>query len=717
MSLSDALSGALGLVGNKPTFTLDVAGAQLRVVEFSGTERISGPFEYIVDVASPAEFDPETLLGAPAVLTIRVLEEPRLIHGLVSAAEYIGHTRHLELYQLTITPFAHRLLHRSTSRIFQDKTTREIVTEVLTVAGLKPDWFRFSLVESYAPRDYCVQYRETDLAFVSRLLEEDGIYYYFTHEEGRHVWVMADHPQAHAPVVGDPVVWFQPPEGNAVQLREHVHSFRFGGRVRTGKVVLRDFNLHKPSMKMEVEETAKSDPELEVYDAPAEYQEPGRAGPHQGQSLARIRLEEFQATRKLGAGESDCPRLAPGHVVNLAGHPRHELNGEYRLLHVEHRGRQPQVLDHDAGSGANTYSNKFTVTELKVPFRPARTTPRPRVQGVQTATVVGPESEEIHTDKHGRVRVQFHWDRDDKFDETSATWVRVSQLWAGNRWGAMFLPRIGHEVLVDFLEGDPDRPIIIGRIYHGENATPYPLPDQKTRSTIKSDSSLGGGGYNELRYEDLKEHEQIFFHAERNLDVRVNHDAFSTVWDDAHVTVGHEEGDKGGDSYVQLFRDHHLKIHRTTKAHLGGDTVLLVGGVDGPGRVDVHIRSDKLELIDGDRHEHTRKSTLERVDGSTSRIVDGNEQVKIGGRLLIETGDEIHLKSSKIVIDAGDVVTIQGPGGHITIDSSGIYLAGTMIYLNSGGAPAIGSPAQPQTAADARDADPVPATPSERGSK
>jgi type VI secretion system secreted protein VgrG len=409
--------------------------------------------------------------------------------------------------------------------------------------------------------------------------------------------------------------------------------------------------------------------------------------------------------------------------MSLTAHPRPDLNTDYRIVRVDHVGAQPQVLDKDASSGDNSYRNSFTVTELRAAYRPPRVTPRPSVRGVQTATVVGPEGEEIHTDEHGRVRVQFHWDRDDKFDENSATWVRVSQVWAGNGWGAMFIPRIGHEVLVDFLEGDPDRPIVVGRIYHGQNATPYPLPAEKTRSTIKSDSSLGGGGYNELRYEDSKGREQIYLHAERNLDVRVNHDAFSTVWNDSHVTVGNDQsGDDGrpgkaGDSFVQLFHDHHLKIHRHTAAHLGGDVALLVGGVDGPGRVDVHVRSDKLELVDGDRHEHTRKSTFEKVDGSVSRIVEGNEQAKVAGRAALETGDEIHFKSAKIVLDAGQELTIQAPGGHITINSSGIYLSGTMIYLNSGGSPATAAPAAPGTAQDARDAAPTAATPSELGSR
>ncbi|MBL9100058.1 MAG: type VI secretion system tip protein VgrG [Myxococcales bacterium] len=715
MSAADILASLSALFPGKPVFAIEVGDVPLRVHAFAGSEAISAPFEFVVEVAGP-EFDPETLLGQTAALTIKGLDEPRVVHGIVAAADYAGHTREFDLYELTIVPWAHRLLHRRSSRIFQDKTTQEIVTAVLTGAGFKADRFRFSLHDSYAPRDYCVQYQETDLAFVSRLLEEDGIFYFYEHSAEGHVWVMADHVQVHTPIAGDSRLWFAPPQGNAVQDEEHVHSLRFGGRVRPGRVSLRDFNLHKPDMPMEVQESAKANPELEVYDYPAEYQEPARGGPHQGQSMAKIRLEEIQATRKLGRGSSDSARLTPGYVMTLAGHPRDEFNIDYRVLQVKHRGTQPQALDVDA-DGDNTYENSFIVTDLKVPFRPARATPRPSVRGMQTATVVGPEGEEIHVDKWGRVRVQFHWDREDKFDETSATWVRVSQLWAGNKWGAMFIPRIGHEVLVDFLEGDPDRPVIVGRIYHGQNEVPYQLPEEKTKSTIKSDSSLGGGGYNELRYEDRKGAEQIFLHAERNIDVRVNNDAFSTVWQHSHVTVGHEEGGKAGDSFVQLFHDHFLNIHRHTKAHLGGDVQLLIGGVDAPGRLDMHVRSDALSLVDGDRHTHTRKSTIEKVDGSVHRIVLGNEQTRIAGRKAIETGDEIHLKSSRIILDAGDSLTIQAAGGHITIDPSGIYIEGTMIYLNSGGGPISGAGASPATAQDAQDAAPTPATPSERGSK
>lgn len=713
MSLASILRAMLG---DRPLFTFKAAGAgELQVVRFFGREGISSLFEFRIELAGP-ELALASLVDKPALLKIEGIDTPRHVHGVIAEVEYVGQTREHTLYEATLVPWIWRLQHRQSCRIFQDETTPQILQKVLKEAGLAKDWLRLDLVADYAPRNYCVQYRETDLAFISRLMEEDGIFYFFEHMAERHVLVLADHAGAHRPVPGAPTVWFMPPGGEMVADREHVRQLRFGERVRPGKVSLRDFNLHQPDLAMEVKEAGKLHAELEVYSYPGEYQDPATGGPHQGQSLARLRLEGQQAARRWGSGASDCPRLTAGHQFTLVGHLRHELDGAYRLLHVSHAGSQPQVLGHDA-SGDSSYSNEFSVTEMKQPFRAPQQTSRPVMRGLQSATVVGPETEEVFPDEHGRVKVQFHWDRAEPFDETSSCWVRVSQLWAGNGWGSMFLPRIGHEVLVDFLEGDPDRPVVVGRIYTGNNKTPYPLPEQKTRSTIKSESSLGDGGYNELRFEDLKGQEQVFLHAERNIDVRVNNDEFSTVWRDSHVTVGHDEGGKGGDSFVQLFRDHHLKVHRNTQAQLGGDVQLQVGGIDGAGRVDVHVRSDKLELVEGDRHEHVVKSTLEKVDGSVSRVVGGNEHVKIAGMLAVQTGDEVHFKAPKIVLDASEGLTIKGPGGFVTINSGGVYIVGQMVYINSGGAPIAGTDAKPGTAQDAKSSAPVAATPSERGSK
>ena len=521
------------LLGNQPLFTLDVPGFDLRVVRFTGQEGISSLFGFRLELAGQ-DVDIAALVDKPALLTVAGVDAPRLVHGVLSEFEYVGQTRDLELYEADLVPWIWRLQHRQDCRIFQDKTTPQILEAVLTGARLPRDWLRFNLSAEYAPRNYCVQYHESDFAFISRLMEEDGIFYYFEHDEDKHVLVIADHPGAHPPIPGLPLLWFNAP-GGEVADREHVREFRFGQRIKPGKATLRDFNLHQPDTKMEVKEAAKVHPELEVYGYPGDYQEPGK-----GQAIAKTRLEAQQSLRRFGSGVSDCARVTAGHVFDLLGHPREEFDRCYRIVQVSHRGSQPQVLDQDA-AGEFDYHNTFTVTEKAQPFRVPQKTPKARVRGLQTATVVGPESEEVHPDEHGRVKVQFHWDRSEPFDETSSCWVRVSQVWAGNGWGAMFIPRIGHEVLVDFIEGDPDRPVVVGRLYTGNNRPPYPLPAEKTKSTIKSESSLGGGGFNELRFEDLKGQEEVFLHAQKDWNTFILNCLSETVGNSRSSSVGSNE--------------------------------------------------------------------------------------------------------------------------------------------------------------------------------
>ena len=523
------------LLGNQALFTLEVAGADvdLRVVRFSGQESISGLFGFRIEIAGP-DFDVGSLVDKPALLNIETLQGPRHVHGVLSEVEYVGHARDQELYEVDLVPWIWKLQHREDCRIFQATPTPKILEAVLIGAGLPKDWLRFDLVGTYTPRDYCVQYHETDYAFISRLMEEEGIFFFFEHKEDRHVLVIADHPGAHPPIPGTPEIWFNA-LGGEVADREHVREFRFGQRIKPGKASLRDFNLHKPDAKMEVSESGKLNADLEVYDYPGEYQARGH-----GQGIAKTRLEAHQAQRRSGGGASDCARLTPGHLFMLLGHRRDELDTIYRVVAVYHTGSQPQVLGQDA-AGEFNYGNTFTVTEKAQPFRVPQRTPRPRVRGLQTATVVGPEGEEVHPDEHARVKVQFHWDRAAPFDETSSCWVRVSQLWAGNGWGAMFIPRIGHEVLVDFIEGDPDRPVVVGRLYTGNNKPPYPLPAEKTKSTIKSESSLGGGGFNEFRYEDRKGHEEIFLHAQKDWNTFTINCLTETVGNNRTSSIGNSE--------------------------------------------------------------------------------------------------------------------------------------------------------------------------------
>jgi type VI secretion system secreted protein VgrG len=510
MSLMSSLHA---LLGDRPVFTFEAGCGELRVVRFSGREGLSNTFEFHIELAG-GWLDVANLVDKPAILKIEGVEAPRHISGVIASAEYVGQSQSYQLYTVQLVPWIWRLLHRQDCRVFQEQSTPDILRTVLTAAGLPSSRFRFKLLEEYAPRNYCVQYRESDLTFISRLMEEDGIFYFFEHSADDHVLVMADYPGAHPPIPGTPGLWFNPPGGMAAD-REHVHEFRFGERIRPGKVSLRDYNLHKPSQPMDVAEAAKVRAELEVYQFPGEYQDPGQGGSHQGKSQARVRLEALQARRRGGTGSGDCPRLTPGHSMQLLGHSRRDLDGDYRVVQVVHHGDQPQVLDEEA-AGQFSYSNEFTVTELAQPFRPEADTPRPVMRGLQTATVVGPADEEVYTDEHGRVKVQFHWDRLDLFDETSSCWVRVSQLWAGNGWGsdvpAAHRPR-GAGRLRRGRPGPPDRDG--PRVPRREQARPIRSRTDKTKTTIKSDSSLGGGGFNELRFEDRKGAEEVFLHAQK----------------------------------------------------------------------------------------------------------------------------------------------------------------------------------------------------------
>ncbi len=697
----------LALLGDRPAFTFEIEGSSgsYRVARFSGDEGLSRVFEFHLELACEAA-ELADFVGKTGVLTIEGMAEARYVHGVIRHAEYVGETRNYLLYEIVLVPHVWRLTQRQDCRIFQEMQTQAIIRQVLDEAGVPADLFRFELASEYTPRNYCVQYRESDWDFICRLLEEDGIFYLFEHLHDKHILVMADHPGAHPSIPGLPVLWFRPPTG-MVQDREHVDGFRFGESVRTGRVTLRDYYFPTPDMQMEVQEDHAKDPDLEAYDYPGEYRTPTRGAPDRGQTIARTRLEALQVARRQGSGSSDCMRMVAGHTFTLANHNNAELNGSYKLLRVWHHANQPQVLDQD-NSGSFSYHNEFVCLEAAVPFRPPRVTHRPFVRGIQSATVVGPATEEIHTDEQGRVKIQFHWDRRGGHDENSSCWVRVSQLWAGAGWGAMFLPRIGHEVLVDFIEGDPDRPIITGRVYHGLNDTPYVLPQEKTKSTIKSDSSLGGGGFNEFRFEDLKSQEQVFLHAERNLDIHVNNDRMETVLHDRHLTVGcTAEGGKVGTKCEEVIKDKHVRVHRDEHRHNGGDVYVRIGGIDGEGHQHVTIEANRHELIQQEDHLHVIGERRIKVDANESRLVEAASHSYTRELHAVEAGQEIHLKAPKIVIEATTAITIKGPGGFVTIDASGVIIQGTLVRINSGGSALSGSGSAPETAVDPKPALPL----------
>lgn len=646
-------SGRLpALLGNEALFTFAVEGSdeELRVVRFSGREAISTLFEFRVEIAA-CTVPLEELVGKPAVLTIEGLHAPRHVHGLVCEAGYIGESSSYTLYELTLAPALWRLQQRAGCRIFQQQTTPQIVAKVLEAAGIPPSRVRLDLQASYSPRDYCVQYRESDLAFISRLMEDAGIFYYHEHSEDMHVLVMTDRGDGSEPIEGDPTLRF-----SFKDEQEHISKFHLSEGLKPQRVSLRDRNLHQPDQRMEASEGSGT--EREVYDYPGGFQEAGRGAPQRGGQQARLRLEALQASRRHGRGTSDSPRLIPGFAFTLADATRGHLEGDYRIVGVVHRGEQPQTLDEGA-AGESRYENEFECTERQVAYRAPRRTRRPLVRGAQTATVVGPAGEEVCVDEHGRVKVQFHWDREGALDETSSCWVRVSQGWAGNGFGMMFIPRIGHEVIVDFLEGDPDRPIITGSVYTGLNTPPYSLPDEKTKSTIKSESSPGGGGSNELRFEDARGREEIFIHGQRDWNIVIERDKSQQIGHDAALTIGHDGSEAiGNNRTIQVGHDHTETIGANRSIAVGASVTETIGATKteavalastlsiGAG-YQVSVGGAMTETVGLGRMEQVGLAKSVTVGNDSSEKVGGGKSVAAAENITASAGENLALSAGK----------------------------------------------------------------------
>ncbi|HBN7891906.1 TPA: type VI secretion system tip protein VgrG, partial [Pseudomonas aeruginosa] len=416
---------------------------------------------------------------------------------------------------------------------------------------------------------------------------------------------------------------------------------------RTTRTTHRDYDFEKPRLLLEAGNRpaadAPAEPDLEDYDYPGRFVDRQR-----GKLLNQRALERHRADRRLGEGVSDQPLLVSGHFLEIAEHPRAEWNDLWLLSEVFHEGKQPQVLEENVTSDTSAstddfqqgYRNRFLATPWEVFFRPPLEHPKPRVLGSQTAVVTGPPGEEIHCDRYGRVRVQFHWDREGQGDDKSSCWLRVASGWAGNGYGGIVIPRVGMEVLVDFLEGDPDQPLVSGCVYHAAHPVPYELPANQTRSVFKSLSSPGGGGYNELRIEDRKGQEQIFVHAQRDWDENIEHDQ--------KIRVGHERHDTvEANSYSEFKAEEHHTVRGERKVELKADDHLTVGD---------------------------------------------SQHVKLGRAYLAKAGREIHLKAGqKMVIEADSELTVKAGGSFIRLDASGIAISGPLARINAGGAPGSGS--------------------------
>ena len=617
-------------------FLFEITGVSetLRVVRFAGREGLSELYHFELVVAADGEVNASDAVGKTCLLSLKTDEgEMRYVHGIVARFACGESGKKLTMYHVTLVPKHYKLQYRNDCRIFQEHTAPEIIDLVLKGAGLAAgDDYRLSLQASYAKREYCVQYRESDFAFISRLMEEEGIYYFFEHTDSKHTMVIGDKQATFTAIAGASSVVFRPPLG-ALSENEHVRRLHYSEEVRPGKTTLRDYDFKKPSLLLESTSSGTDDTDLELYDHPGDYELPAT-----GDALAKIRLEEALVLKKRAEGDSACRRFEPGHKFTLSEHPRESLNQEWLITRVEHRGAEPLGAE-SAGVVTEPYENRFEVIPATVTFRPPMITPRPTVRGVQSAIVVGPPGEEIHTDEHGRVKVHFHWDRLGKKDDKDSCWIRVSQLWAGEAWGAMHIPRIGHEVLVDFMDGDPDRPIIMGRVYHGTNVPPYALPANKTKSAIKSNSTPGGGGSNELTFEDKKGSEEIYLHGQKDWTILIENDK--------NQTVGHDET-------REVKHDRTLHVVNDQKETIDHDEVF-------------EVKNDRKKTVGHDENEEIQHDRTIAVTNDHTESIGNNMSLSVGKTLAAEMGENATEKTGKAkTLTVGTDYTIDVSGDRTT---------------------------------------------------
>jgi type VI secretion system secreted protein VgrG len=665
----------------------------LLLQELTGYEGVSRLFSYDLDLLAydDSSIAFASIVGQKVSISIQLPDgAQRNISGYVSRFTQ-GETdeRLFTHYHAQVVPWLWFLTRQADCRIFQNLAVPDIISQVFNLFDFKD--FRLSLTGSYPQLEYCVQYRETSFNFVSRLMEEFGIFYYFDHTaEGKHTMVLADQSNNLPPCKGSPLSYNI--EVGGLEDPQMVNNWHIGQELRTGKYTVTDYNFTTPSTSLLTSDptvvSLSASQKLELFDYPGLH-----TTTDQGDVVAKVHMQEEEASYMVVSGAGNCRGMVPGYSFQLKNHYRGDQNTNYMATEVRHFASAGQ--SYSAGTqDTESYSNHFTCIPASVPYRPARVTPKPFVQGPQPALVVGKSGEEIWVDKYGRVIVQFYWDRLGQKNENSSCWIRVAQPWAGGNWGSIWIPRIGQEVLVSFLEGDPDRPVITGRVYNAEQMPPYTLPDYQTRSTFMSRSSKGGGSsnYNELRFEDLKGQEQIFMNAEMDMDLRVEKDSREFIGANRHLIVTTNQVE-------QIQADKHL-----------------------------HVKGDQFEKIEGNLSLQITGNQMESVTGNKSLSVTGDQKESVTGNVSLSVTQgksdsitmgyamsalSIHLSATagiKIECPAG--ITLSAGPNSIDVSPAGVFVTGTpFVNLNSGSSPAStsdpsgGSPDSPTDPKDPDTAD------------
>jgi type VI secretion system secreted protein VgrG len=634
--------------------------------------------------------------------------EERFFNGFCSRFTQAGLHRNFWRYRATLRPWLWFLTRTSDCRIYQEMKVPDIIKDVFSRHGFTD--IEDNLTGSYRTWNYIVQYRETSFNFISRLMEQEGFYYYFKHEKDKHYLVLADgNPE---PISGYETLPYFPPENSDRRERDHVYDFNMSQEVQPGKYVMRDYNMLTPSSTLQVERNqpkSHDNAENEIYDYPGEYPVAG-----DGDDYVRARLEELHAQHEIGQGQGNARGLSAGFSYTLEDYPRDDQNIEYLLTQVVHE-MQSNMYETDGDDGTH-YSNSFHCIPASVPYRLPRTTPKPIVQGPQTAVVVGPAGEEIFTDEHARVKVHFFWHRHDQEDENAGCWIRVASIWAGQNWGGIHIPRIGQEVIVEFLEGDPDRPIITGRVYNASQPPPYDLPTNKTQSGIKSRSSLGGtpDNFNEIRFEDKIGEEEMYIHAEKDQNTVVENDQGIEVGRDRKEEIGRDRSLLvGRDKSETIKRDKAIKVEGDHGEGIKGAMTINVGGtltetvakkytetvndsmelnVDKVMTVTVGdnyaqtVSKDSSEDVSGNKDSKIGKDLNEAVQGKATVEISKDLSETIGGKHDTSVTKESSVNAKKIQLVAKDEITLKTGSASIVLKKNGdITIKGKKINIKGSG--------------------------------
>jgi type VI secretion system secreted protein VgrG len=698
----------------------------LAVRSVSVHERISHLFQIEAELSSEdGEIDLDRVIGHDVTIRLHVGEkDKRFFNGVVSRLVQVANVGGYAHYRASVVPWLWFLTRTSDCCIFQDMTVPDIIEDVFKFYGFND--YKVKLSATYPKWEYCVQYRETDFNFVSRLMEQEGIYYFFEHEDGKHTLVLADSISAHKPFPGYSEVTFHELEGGAVE-REVITDWTVEKEAQPVAYVLQDFDFKKPKTSLLASSNVKrkyGKAEYEIYDFPGEYVEHA-----EGDRLTDVRLNELQAQYETLHGQASARGLAAGATFKLKKHPRADQNREYLLTEVSFNADAGKFAS-DGGKGEGEFfSCSFSAIDKTQQFRAPRITPKPIVQGPQTAIVVGPSGEEIYTDQHARVKVHFPWDRHDKSDENSSCWIRVSQHWAGKQWGAIQIPRLGQEVIVEFLEGDPDEPIITGRVYNADQVPPYALPANKTQSGVKSRSSKGGGtaNFNEIRFEDKKGSEEVYIHAEKDQNnvvendetTSVGHDRTEKVGHDEKITIGNDRTEKVGNNEnitigvnrtrnvgknetvtVVLMRTHTVGVNEAItvgaaqEITVGAAQTITVGAVQAitvganqttnvGANQSNSIAANQTNSIGAKQNNSIGSDRGTTVGGADSLKVTKKLSIDAGEEIMIQTGDaSIHMKKDGTIEIKGKDIKVQGSGDISVKSDKDITMKGNNIKQN-----------------------------------